>query len=454
MSAESFRSINAGMKLHPDQALAVDTLVKLLATRRTVCAVAPTGSGKTVVGAALISRRRGTRVLWLAHRYELLTQAMAQLVAAGVPVGEVGLLSGVKKKNADARVLVASVGMFNFRDAPSDVQLIVIDECHRVEAASYQAILAELPDARVLGLTATPQRLDGKPLKDSFNELLVMGGQTELIAAKRIASPVTYGVPYDKARKLIAGVKSQLGDYQVGQLGRAMKGKLMGDVVAETCRLAPGLRTLVFAVNREHGRALAERYKVAGRATEYLDGETPAEERRDIITRLESGETEVIVNIDVLTEGFDCPAVKCIVLARPTKSLTRFLQYCGRASRLYEGKRPIIIDNAGNCWRFGLPNAERTWTLEGRPKGESEQLAVKLCKECEAMIPIAAQTCPECGAEQPVHERELEEQRAELERLKAADDDRERMRGVLRKLAAVKGLGEDWVELALREAAA
>jgi DNA repair protein RadD len=441
--------------LHEDQAAALPKLLKLLGRGARLCAVSPTGSGKTVLGAAaileLLKKRKRLRVLWVAHRFELLDQAQRHLIEAGIPAEDVGLLTGDKKRNVKARVLVAGIGMFQARDVPK-VDLIVVDEAHRVAADSYQRLVNEFPEVPVLGLTATPLRLDGKPMGATFDELLVVAGMTELIANKRIANPVTYGLPYEKAKALVAGIASQHGDYATSQLGKVMmRGKLMGDVVSETNRLAPGERTLVFAVNREHGKELAARFRKAGRPTAYLDGETPAGERAGILARLESGEVEVVVNIDVLTEGFDCPAVKCIVLARPTKSLTRFLQYCGRASRNYHGKRPIIVDNAGNCWRHGLPEQEREWSLEGREKGTGEP-AVRHCKECGAMMPINATECPECGAAQPVHERELEEQRAELERLKAREDDLRRRREVLGKLAAMKGLDAQWVESAMQEA--
>lgn len=446
------------MRLRDYQARAVADLPARLNEHRRVVAVAPTGSGKTVIGAAYIKRSGASRVLWIAHRIELLRQAFDQLRAAGLAPEDVGILSGPDKRNLGARVLVAGIDSLRSRETPH-ADLIVVDEAHRIEAASYQAVLDARPDARVLGLTATPWRLDGKGLGETFADLFVMAGPTELIADGFIARPITYGVPREKARAMVAGVSSRGGDFAPGEAGAAMmRGTLMGDVVSECARLAPGQRTLVFAASREHGQALATRFKRAKRPTAYLDGETAQGVRDAIVGRLVSGETEIVVNVDVLTEGFDCPPVTCIAMARPTKSLTRFLQYVGRASRPFEERRPLILDHAGNTWRHNLPEAEREWTLDGRPKGSSGEAPVKLCTMCDppTIIPAGAKTCPNCGHEQPLTEREIEEREEreiELERLRMQGEHLARAEAVLWRMAAENGRGEEWVRGALARVA-
>lgn len=435
------------IELRGYQERAAKALPRLLAKHGRVVAVSPTASGKTVIGAALIRKMRGKRVLWIAHRIELLRQAREKLIAAGIPERDVGILSGPDKHNEGARVLVASISMLAHRDVePAD--LVVVDEAHRIAAKSYQAALDAMPSAWVLGLTATPWRLDGKPLEGVFDHMLVVAGQTELIVDGFIAKPITYGIPRDKARALVAGVRASGGDYESGALGRAMgKRRLMGDIVKECARLAPGERTIVFAVNREHGWALAQRFARVGRSVEYLDGETSMGDRAAILQRLAKGITEVVVNVDVLSEGIDVPAVKCIVLARPTRSLTRFLQYVGRAARPYKGKRPIVLDHAGNCWRHGLPDQEREWSLT-RPERahRTGDGPVKQCPECEAMIPALARECPECGAEQPREEAELQEEQARLERMYLAATEGAAMAARVRDLARNRGLSDEWAD--------
>lgn len=429
------------------QARAVTGLLKRLKKHQRVVAVAPTGSGKTVIAVAVLAELRDKRTLWVAHRIELLRQAVTQLKAAGVRDLDIGILSGPDKANPGARILVASVDILRAREVPA-VDIIVIDEAHRATAASYLRIIEACPKALVLGLTATPERLSGEPLRDVFSDMFVVAQPVELIAEGYIAHTACYGIPKEKAQEILRGVKDGK-DFNEEDLGKAMsKQSLMGDIVKECARLAPGAATIVFAVNREHGRALLARFKKSGRTTEYLDGDTPDSERAGIIDRLESGATEVVVNVDVLSEGFDCPPVKCIALARPTKSLTRFLQQVGRASRPWHRKRPIILDHAGNCWRFGLPEMPRDWSLDGRENMQGEA-PVRLCPECEAVIAAGSKKCPECGAEIPLQEREILEQQSELQRLNATVVQKAEMAKRLRVIAKDKGAGEDWVQMVI-----
>lgn len=430
------------MKLRGYQERALSTLDERFREHRSVVAVAPAGSGKTVIGAAYV-HRHGRRVLWVAHRRELLDQARDHLLAAGLPESDVGIVGGGKRVNPDARVVVASV----FKRELPEADLVVVDEAHRVAAKSYQRLLSM--DARILGLTATPWRLDGKPLSDAFESMAEVAGPAELIADGWLTSPIVYGIPQERAQEMVKGVRVA-GDFAVGQLGQAMmKPKLMGDTVAEAARLAPGERTIVFASSKEHGRELFDRFRRAGRPSAYLDDKSPKGERRARLADLRDGTVEVLVNVDLFSEGFDCPPVKCIVLARPTRSLSRYLQQTGRGLRPFDGKRPIILDHAGNAWRHHLPHVEREWSLDGREKREGDA-PVKLCVACGAIIPGGVRACRECGAEQPMSAQEAADERARLDRMRAREEDRERWRERLREVAPAEG-GEKWVEERLRE---
>jgi superfamily II DNA or RNA helicase len=424
----------------------------LLTAKRRVVLVGPTGSGKTVVAAHVMLEMRGKRVLWLAHRWELIDQARNQLIASGVAESEIRVFTGIEKSGEDdAWITVASVDMFHRHEVPP-FDLCVVDEAHRTVAASYQKILASNPKAMVLGLTATPWRLDGKGLGDVYAHLHVMAGPTELILDGHIAQPRTYGIPKAKAREIVRGLKSAKGDYQVGELGRAMmKRKLMGNVVEETARLAPGAPTLVFSVNKDHGKALAIRFHRSGRPTAYLDEETARKERARILSGLAQGTIEVVVTVNILSEGFDCPPVKCIALARPTKSLTMFLQQVGRASRPFNRKKPVILDHAGNCWRFGLPESEREWSLEDEARGGGEP-PMRHCEACGAMNPVASRECVECGAALPLTEQEeaeMEEERVRLQRVKALEKEKAAARKRIEKIAREKKAPDGWAEKVL-----
>lgn len=403
------------MKLRDYQRRTVDGAIASVIAGRNVVVVSPTGSGKTVMGAAVVAKCAG-RVLWLAHRKELLSQAAKTLTKAGVK--SVAILSGDEKPTGDWRVLVASVDSMR-GDVPL-ANLVVVDEAHRTLATGYRRITDALPGVPVVGLTATPWRLDGKGLRDVYAEMIVATTQAEMFALKHAIEPKVYGIPKQRAEDIVAGVATQAGDYAVGDLSRAMV-TLVGDVVAERERLAEGKTTIVFAVDRKHASALADRFGERGITTAYLDGSTPKDERAAIIAGLGDGSIEVVVNVDVLSEGTDIPEVQCISFARPTKSRTRWLQGCGRAARPYGGEPAIILDHAGNCYRHDLPQTDHVWTLDGKPKGDGGSAPVRCCPSCEAMVRVGSAECPECGIELGAPERTVQElERERLEELSAA----------------------------------
>jgi DNA repair protein RadD len=429
------------------QQRAVKALPGLLRAYRSVLAVAPTGSGKTVIAVMVLMLMPRARVLWVVHSRELVKQAREQLLLAGIQENEIGMLTSTKRTNPGARVLVATVGMFRRRPAP-EVDIVVVDEAHHVASAQYEALLAGMAGVYVMGLTATPWRLDGKPLAPAFKHLYVMADPIELIADKHISHALCYGIEETTAREIVSSVRGSR-EFNRADLGKAMaKRVLMGDIIKEWERLARDRSTIVFAVNRKHGRALAARFRKLGVTVEYLDALTPTIERDGIIARLNSGETQVVVNVDVLSEGFDCEPVKCVVLARPTKSLTRYLQQVGRGSRPHGNLRPIIIDHAGNCWRFDLPESPRDWSLTGRATGDGRGAPpLRRCPVCTFMMPISALVCPECRNELPAIEREPEESaQLALKLLAVSEADRLHREAVIKKLARLRGLNGEWVK--------
>jgi len=403
--------------LRPYQRAAFKSLTAAFMRTPRVLLQSPTGSGKTVIGASFAALAPCRRVLWIAHRVELLTQARTALLAAGVP--RVGILCGGDERlDVGAPVLVAMINSLG-RGSRDDFDLVVIDEAHRVAAASYQRVLTQYPTAFVLGLTATPERLDGKGLGETFGAL-VLGPQQRELAGKYLARPEMYTVPGSKVREAIAGVKIARGDYEPVPLARAMMhDDLVAEVVEHVAGRAPGARTIVFAVSREHGKKLCKAFVASGRRAGFVDGETPEKERAKLIAALKSGALEVLVNVDVLTEGFDAPEVTCVVMARPTQSLVRYLQFAGRAARPYGDAPAIILDHAGNFHAHGMVDEDREWSLDGRPKSDGAPRA-KACTFCGAVMALGATTCPVCGLDAPVNPREQWERDAtavELERV-------------------------------------
>jgi DNA repair protein RadD len=226
----------------------------------------------------------------------------------------------------------------------------------------------------------------------------------------------------------------------------------MADIIKEWKKHASGERTLVYACTIEHGEMLLARFLAAGIPAAFVHAGTEDGERKKLLGKrgaLARGEILVVINVGIVTEGFDCPAVGCIVMARPTKSLVLYRQMCGRGARPLTGKkRYVLLDHAGNWWRHGAPDKPIEWSLDGRLKNDGPPPS-KPCEACGRPIPIGCRECPECGAAQPLTERELAEQQAELERVREEQLTKE---GFLRRIAQARGLDDAWVQRQLKAA--
>ena len=342
------------------------TRSKIAAGVRRVLINAPTGAGKTVVAAGIIQLavQKGKRVLVLAHRRELIEQTVDKLVDAGVLNFGV-IMAGNKLCNAAAPVQVASIQTLIRRELP-DADLIVIDECHRAQSRSYLSIIANYPRAVVLGLSATPERTDGKGLDDIFQDMVVVETVPNLIEQGYLIKPICYVGPTGD----LTGVKIKRGDYDESQLAEAMdKPTLTGNIVANWMRLANGKKTAVFAASVVHAEHLRDEFIEAGISAAMVTGETPKAQREAIIADWRAGYITVCVNVYVFVEGFDFPELEVCVLARPTQSVSMYLQAVGRVMRPAKGKdTAMVIDHAGCCQLHGQPHLHREWTLEGMAK--------------------------------------------------------------------------------------
>jgi DNA repair protein RadD len=279
--------------------------------------------------------------------------------------------------------------------------LIIIDECHHVAARTWRAILEAYPNAR--RLTATPCRSDGRGLGNYFSQLIEGPQVADLIAQKHLV-PTIYYAP---AEPDLRGVETRQGDYVVDQLADRMnRNDLVGDIVSNWHKLAQRRKTLVFCVDVAHSVHVKNEFVQSGVRAEHVDGSTPKPERDAILARLASGETELVTNCMVLTEGFDLPAIGCIVLARPTKQLGLFRQMAGRGLRPAPGKSNLIlIDHSGAVYRHGLLEDTIAWTLDttGRAHNHaheaSEQRGVRRLLECSqcGALRKGGEPCPSCG---------------------------------------------------------
>jgi superfamily II DNA or RNA helicase len=320
-------------------------------------------------------------------------------------------------------------------DAPD---LIVIDEAHRAAASTYQRIVAHVrernPRVKVVGLTASPQRTDGKGLSDLFDTLVYGPSVRWLIDAGYLADYELLAPPSEAD---VSAVKTRAGDYAKDELEAAVdKPAIIGDAVSHYLRLARGKRCAVFCVSRKHSRHVCEQYLAAGVPAEHVDGETPSAERKAIVARFMAGETLVLCSVELFIEGFDCPGIEVVQMLRPTQSVVVYLQAIGRALRPAPGKaKALILDHVKNWERHGLPDDDREWSLEGRPKGKrkaGEQvpaLSIMQCPApCFAIFKREAGVCPKCGRAVEGGRRELETVDGELEAIDTAALRRERKR--------------------------
>jgi len=393
-------------ELRPYQTRAVEDLrAKVREGYKSAVLVAPTGAGKTTIAASLIesANKHERRVMFMAHRKELIDQCSARLDAHGIDHGIIK--AGNKRRNA-LPVQVASVQTLVNRLAPKGGQrellqgpmypadIFIIDECHRAKAASYKKCLAAYPDAFILGLTATPFRTDGQGLGDMFQTLVQASTPRELtdlgflVPARVFTTPIL--PDFDDLRH-------KGGDFEAKSLELVMdKAALIGDIYVHWKKHAADRKTVIFASSRRHASHILETFTAGGEAIAYVDGETDEAVRDSHLRDLAEGRLQLIVNVGILTEGWDCPAVSCVVLARPTESAGLYLQMAGRALRPAPGKSDcIILDHGGNTLRHGFVTDEREYDLMGKGRGKTDISHVTTCQSCFAVHDQPA--CPACG---------------------------------------------------------
>lgn len=413
---------------------------------RTVLMVAPTGSGKTVCFSWLAhsAMAKGNRVLILAHRSELLDQIADTLAKFDVPHGFIA----AGRTPSGAPVQVASVqtlaNRLAFTAAPD---LIVIDEAHHAIAGSaWGKVLAAWPRARLLGVTATPQRLSGEGLKDTFETMVIGPTTADLIEAGALSRFRIFAPPVADLTR----VRIVAGDYDKRQLDDVMGGaKIVGDAVEHYGKHAAGKRAVVFCVSLRHAEAVTARFAAAGYRAAQIDGKMAKDDRKRLVRDFSAGRVDVLTSCDVVSEGFDLPAIEVAILMRPTQSLALYLQQVGRALRPWPGKEhALILDHAGNAHAHGFPDDAREWTLDGRKRRKrdpsEESITVKVCGECFAANPGDAETCFFCGAPFPLKVRRFDEaegELAELQRQQAAVVER-REEGRAQTLADLIAIGK------------
>lgn len=395
----------AGVTLRPYQSRAADlVLAAFAAGHQRALLHAPTGAGKTVIFAALAAmfHAAGLPVLVVAHRRELLSQAAERLRSAGIanPVVYRGARHAAALAGATCVVAAVQIRDFNALREVLGPALVIVDEAHHTPAESYARLLDLFPEAHHVGATATPWWGRGRGLGGYFQTIVTATTVRELTELGHLARVRMFTHPHTLRDLDLRGVAVAGEDYKASALAaRVDRPALLGDIVGHWHSHAAGARTLCFAASVEHSRHIVDRFRAAGVAAEHLDGETPEDERAAILARLRTGETRIVSNYAVLTEGFDEPSVGCVILARPTLRAQVYLQSVGRGLRAADAKAAVVVlDHAGSCLAFGFPDDDRAVSLEVSDVEKRAGIApVRRCPACGLMVPAAVRECPECS---------------------------------------------------------
>jgi superfamily II DNA or RNA helicase len=361
--------METGIALRPYQEAAIEAWETRLngGLRRGIINL-PTGCGKTVTGLA-IAKRRGGRTLWLAHRDELIEQPL-RAIRAVWPEASTGVVKA-ERNETDAQMVFGSiqtVSRANRLRALSGFDQVVVDEAHHAAADTYMRTMDALgcfkPDGPpVLGLTATVERGDSIGLDKSFEAIVY---QMQLLQAVKDGWLVDLRMQQVALDFDLDSIPTVNGDYNQGELGNAMLRAGAAEATANAYQnYGAGRKALIFTVTVDQARRTAEELQSRGEFAEWLCGNTPIEERRSILQRFKTGETQIVANCAVLTEGFDEPSVDAILIARPTQSKTLYLQMIGRGTRIFPGKEDcLIIDLAGASRKHKLVQAPVLFGLD------------------------------------------------------------------------------------------
>jgi len=433
--------------LRPYQEQVIDDTRQALRKHSSVLMQGPTGMGKTAITVYMMGRAaaQGKRAYFLVHQTELLSQTSKALWRQQLEHGMIA--SGKARSTLPAQV--ASVQTLVRRmDQYKEPDLLIIDEAHRAAAKTYQTIIERWPNALVIGLTATPQRTDGKPLDVLFDTLVMGPTIRALMDDGYLCDYEIYAPPIGID---VSTVKRKMGDFDSKELEAAVdKKSITGDAVAHYKTHAAGKRCVVMCVSIKHAEHVAAQYLAAGVPAGVIEGTMTGQQRDAMLADFAAGRIMVICNVQLLVEGVDIPAIEVVQWLRPTQSLVIWMQGNGRGLRPAEGKDALIIfDHVGNCLRHGLPDDDREWSLEGKEKGKrksaaEDEVKVKPCGQCWAVFRPGPPVCPSCGA--PVAggpQRELEVVDGELEKVDklAMRKEQKREQGQARTLEDLVALG-------------
>ncbi|EAD1122317.1 DEAD/DEAH box helicase [Listeria monocytogenes] len=367
------------------------------------------GAGKSVILSEIIrmTTHNKNHVLFLVHRKELIDQIRNTLIMNEVDMEFVKL-----------GMVQTIVGRLNKTSEPS---LIIIDESHHVLANSYKKIINHFSNAKVVGFTATPVRINGGGLGD-INDILIEKVNVKWLIENQFLAPYKYFAP-EIVQTETLDIK-RTGEFDMTGLDDQFNKRMIwGDVIKHYQKLADGQQAILYASSLYQSQKMAASFEQVGITAAHIDGKTPKAERDHIIQQFRNGEIKVLCNLDLIGEGFDVPDCSTVIMLRPTQSLSLYIQQSMRGMRYRPEKTSIIIDHVGNVSRFGLPDMERTWTLEPK-KGSNSKKAeapVKICPDCFMTVLSSNKQCEHCGHEFKVEVKPIQvDEAAELQEITEA----------------------------------
>ena len=406
--------------------------------RRSVLAVLSTGAGKTVCFSHIAQEaaRKGNRVCIIVHRAELLEQASNSLRRMDV---RHGLIAANRSMDLSHAVQVASVQTLARRlhKLPRDFfQLLVVDEAHHSNAGTWAKVISHFASAKLLGVTATPIRGDGRGLGEWYQSM-VEGPSSKwltdngFLASARVLAPPGFDA---------SGLRKRMGDFDTKQAEQRVA-TIMGDCCSHYKQHLNGRTAIAFCCSVAHAKAVAQLFISQGIAAASIDGSMSNDCRRDLLQALESSRLKVLTSCALIGEGVDVPSVGGCILLRPTQSVSLHLQMIGRCLRPAPGKPPaVVLDHVGNTLRLGHHLESREWSLDGVKKRDREAApSVKVCPQCFAAMASRASQCEECGHEFAPERRELETVDGELVELQQRE--RRREQGSAHSLQELTELG-------------
>ena len=407
------------MILRPYQEIAVDDAATALDKHKNTIVVAPTGAGKTIMLSALVGKRFqvGNKVLVLQHRDELVRQNKTKFSRVNPDI-TTSIVDGSEKDWSGSTIfsMVQTLSRENNLSNINHFDLVVVDESHHAVADTYMRIINKVKEANnsveIVGFTATPNRGDKKGLKKVFTNCSHQIEISTLIREGFLVPPKTFVIDVG-VQKDLANVRKTVTDFDMSEVEKIMNKRAINEkIVAEWQDKAETRKTVVFCSTINHAQDVCDEFRRANIRAEIVTGDTPSEERKQILKDLEHGDVQVVVNVAVLTEGFDAPPISCIVLTRPCSYKSTMVQMIGRGLRTvsqeeYPGlikKDCIVLDFGTSVLTHG--SLDEGVNLDGDAHLNAGATPLKICPECQSEVPLSSRECPICGHEFGGEEKE------------------------------------------------